>query len=298
MVKTSRIRLEELSSALKALFPIFAGIVFLGLILYIISIYQYQSRLNAYFVLNEDRNSLQSEYKTQFEVLSTQLGSLEGKSSNRKLDTLKDAEEFNLTLIDLVEGMITDGYELLHLDIAQNQQFDLAMNELNFLRIQLHIQIATYIDRQVFAINYIKLKDSTESCYNKVDLGSNSYSEVVMALNKCASKLEDQVEYIESVPNGVEGFSKTRDYLNKYETYWGLVKQMYSLLSRDRTDQAKDVSSDVKKQLQKLPSAQKAAESELNTILLKSIEDEIESVTEQINSKSEEVRQFDSSNSF
>jgi hypothetical protein len=231
-------------------------------------------------------------------VLSKQLNSLEGKSSNRKLDTLNSATELNHELIDLVDGMITDGYELLRLEIVQNQNFDLAMNELNFLRLQLHTQIATYIDRQVFAINYIKLKDSTESCYNKVNLSSRDYSKVVTALNACASRLESQVKYIESVPNGVDGFSMTRDYLNKYETYWGLVKQMYSLLSRERTDQAKDVSSDVKKQLQKLPAAQKAAESELNTILLRSIEDEIESITEQIDSKSAEVKEFDSSSSF
>jgi hypothetical protein len=298
MVKATGIRQEELLSVLKALFPVFAGIVFFGVIIYIFSVYRYHNRLDSYFVLNENRTLLQQRYSESLGQLNENIGELKGSNNDKKLKILDQASELNIGSMDLVNQMIVDSYEILDLGIVESEPLDLAINELNYLRMQLHIKVETLIERQTFAIKYIKQKDSTESCYNKINLGSQNYSGVVSQLNKCSEKLTAQSEFIENGNLEQSDFTKTKEYLNKYETYWALVRQMYSLLVREKTDQAKNVSADVKKQLKSLSTYQKAAENELNTLLLEDIKSEIAQTQEDIAKKIVEIEGLEDSTSF
>lgn len=281
MVTATRIGSEDLFPTLKALFPIFAGIGFLLLFLYIFSIYNYQKDLNTYFLLSEDRSVLEIRYQDQYDELFSGLDSIKGRKE--KKEYLENLGMLNNSLLSIADQMIVNGYKILDLEIHEKEALDLAINDMNLERLKLHSKIEEYIATQNFAAEYVELKNKTEGCYNKVDLESTNYSKVANQLESCSKPLSEQIELISAAGSGL--FSETSSYLSKYEHYWALVQQMYSYLSTEKVEQAKKISTEVTKQLKKLPVLQKASDAELNEVLSENILLDLNEVIEEIAEK-------------
>lgn len=287
MVKTSSIKKIINANSVKAFLPVLLGFSFIFFFLYILYNYDSHERINSYTSAIESRNALLERYNMRYEHLKSETLQIDNDNpQSHNLSLLESSRNINEELLAISRSILEITHALMAEKNAENLVLLQAYEKADNLRVELHISLDEYLEGQYRIAQYLEKKDNSEKCFQQIDLSSVDYTRQVGVLDKCLSFLSGESDFVSTLS---EDFLITGRYLVEYNRYWTLIRDMHTSLVNKDTNEAKRISEEAKKVLLLVNSLSLESENELNSNLIEKPLERVESVTEELNKKIEEI---------